>query len=267
MFGREREKFKSDENKLLIAKVIDKYKFSKTKNKITYTDFLTISEISIIKKFLKQENIKNYIFFGGRKDADRNVLIFYPEKIIDNTTDIIQKNYKNIFQVIRIKLPNNIKYEHREFLSGIMKIGIKREKFGDIIVTEYGADIIVLTEISKILMDNLKNLTRFKKAEITLENIENLTIVENQFEELNIIVNSIRLDAFVSGLARCSRSGAEELIKQGKVLLNSINEFKSSKKININDIITIRGKGKFIFEEIEKQTKSGKFLLKIKKYK
>ena len=110
MFGREREKFKSDENKLLIAKVIDKYKFSKTKNKITYTDFLTISEISIIKKFLKQENIKNYIFFGGRKDADRNVLIFYPEKIIDNTTDIIQKNYKNIFQVIRIKLPNNIKY-------------------------------------------------------------------------------------------------------------------------------------------------------------
>ena len=48
---------------------------------------------------------------------------------------------------------------------------------------------------------------------------------------------------------------------------NSINEFKFSKKIELNDIITIRGKGKFIFEGIEKETKSGKLLVNIKKYK
>ena len=47
---------------------------------------------------------------------------------------MIEKNYGKILEVIRIKLPNNIKYEHREFLSGIMKLGIKREKIGDIII-------------------------------------------------------------------------------------------------------------------------------------
>ena len=36
---------KIEENKLLIAKVVDKFEFSKTKNKITYTDFLNMAEI------------------------------------------------------------------------------------------------------------------------------------------------------------------------------------------------------------------------------
>lgn len=57
------------------------------------------------------------------------------------------------------------------------------------------------------------------------------------------------------------------MIEEGIVFINSINEFKSSKKIEINDIITIRGKGKFIFEGIEKETKSGRLLVNIKKYK
>ena len=56
-------------------------------------------------------------------------------------------------------------------------------------------------------------------------------------------------------------------IEQGKVFINSINEYKYSRKININDIITIRGKGKFIYTGIEKETKSGKLLVNIKKYK
>ena len=240
MFEKAREKYKDGEYKILIAKIIDKYNFSKTKNKITY------------------------VFYGVKNQADRNSLIFYPEKI---SKEMVEKNYTKIFEVIRIILPNNIKYEHREFLSGIMKLGIKREKFGDILVTEYGADIIVFSEISKILLEDLKTLTRFKKSDISIVNIGELMQKEIEFEELEIIVSSIRLDNFVSELAKCSRAQASELIKTGRVFLNYINEFKDSKRINQKDIITIRGKGKFIFEDIEKETKSGRLLIKIKKYK
>ena len=264
MFEKSREKYKNNESKLLIAKVIDKYEFCKNKNKITYTDFLNISEISVIKKILREEKIDNFIFCGGRENSDRSILIFYPEKF---TREMVEKNYCNILQVIRIKLPNDIKYEHREFLSGIMKLGIRREKFGDIIVTDSGADIVVLSEISSILIQGLNNLTRFKKSEITLENINDLKMLDTQFETLKIIVASNRLDNFVSELSRCSRTKASEIIKEGKAFVNSINEFKDSKKININDIITIRGKGKFIFDSIEKTTKNGNLLLNIRKYK
>ena len=264
MFELSREKYKNSEYKLLIAKVIDKYEFSKTRNKITYTDFLNISEISIIKKMLKEESVSNFVIYGGKEETDRSILIFYPEKF---SKEMVEKNYEKIFEVIRIKLPNNIRYEHREFLSGIMKLGIKREKFGDIIVTDYGADIIVLSEISEILSNDLKTLTRFRKSEITVENIKDLKNIKTEFELVNIIVSSIRLDNFVAELAKCSRGTAEEIINEGRVFLNSINEFKTSKKININDIITIRGKGKFIFDGIEKETKSGRYLLNMRKYK
>ncbi len=264
MFERAREKYKNSEYKLLIAKVIDKYEFSKTKNKITYTDFLNISEISVIKKVLKEENVSNFVIYGGKEETDRSLFIFYPEKF---SKEMVEKNYEKIFEVIRIKLPNNIKYEHREFLSGIMKLGIKREKFGDILVTDFGADIIVLSEISKVLLNDLKTLTRFRKSELTIESIRSLSDIETEFENVNIIVSSIRLDNFVAELANCSRNNSEEIINEGRVFINSINEFKASKKININDIITIRGKGKFIFDGIEKETRSGRYLLNMRKYK
>lgn len=255
---------KLNDNKLLVAKIKDKYEFSKTRNKITYTDFLNISEINIAKKFLIENKIKNYIFFGGKIEADRQILIFYPEKF---SVDMVEKNFEKILEVIEIKLPNNIQYEHREFLSGIMKLGIKREKFGDILVREYGADIISLSEVTNYLISGLKDLTRFRKSEIRAKNINELKDIELEFENINIIVSSIRLDNFVSELAKCSRSKAEILIEEGKVFINSINEFKPAKKINKNDIITIRGRGKFIFDNIEKETKKGKFLINLRKYK
>lgn len=264
MFEKSREKYKNNENKLLVAKIIDKIEFCRTKNKIIYTDFLDISELSVAKKVLSEEKISNYIIYGGRENADRNIIIFYPEKF---SKEMVGKNYNKILEVIRIKLPNNIKYEHREFLSGIMKLGIKREKFGDILVTSAGADIVSLCDVSKYLQEGLQDLTRFKKSTITIQNINNIEVIENQYEDLKIIVSSMRLDNFVSELAKCSRTRASEIIEEGKVFLNSINEFKESKKIELNDIITIRGKGKFIFSEIEKETKSGKFLVNIKKYK
>ena len=264
MFEKAREKYKNSEYKIIIAKMIDKYNFCKAKNKIAYTDFLNISEISIIQKVLDEEKIKNYVFYGGKEETERSILIFYPEKF---SKEIVEKNYEKILEIIRIKLPNSVKYEHREFLSGIMKLGIKREKFGDIIVTDSGADIIVLSEISKILQEDLKTLTRFKKSEINILSIKELMNIKPEFENIKIIVSSMRLDNFVSELARTSRLVSQELIKEGKVFINSINEFKDSKKININDKIVIRGKGKFIFDSIERETKSGKFLINLRKYK
>ncbi len=264
MFEKAREKYKDSEFKILVAKVIDKYEFCKTKNKITFTDFLNISEISVVEKILKEENIDNYVFFGGKKASDRSILIFYPQKI---SKEMLEKNYEKILNVIRIELPHNIRYEHREYLSGIMKLGIKREKFGDILVNENGADIVSLAEISDYLVNGLRDLTRFQKSKISIANINELKNVETEFEDFGIIVSSIRLDNFVAELANCSRSKAEEIIEIGKVFINSINELKPSKKIVLNDIITIRGKGKFIFCGVEKETKSGRYLLNMKKYK
>lgn len=253
-----------NEQKLLESKINDKYKFAISRNKITYTDFLNLSEKNIAEKYLMEHHIKNYQFFGGNgEDSDRNILIFYPEKFSE---EMIQKSIDNIISGIRINLPKELKYEHRIYLSGIIKLGIKREKVGDILVRENGADLIVLNEISEFLINNLKQLTRFKSTNIEKIKINDIKIQEKEFEEFNIIVSSMRLDNFVAELAHTSRAKAEEILNEQRVFVNYSLEIKESKKIQIGDVINIRGKGKYIVGDILKSTKSNKIKLMIKKY-
>ncbi len=256
-------KDKKEEDKLLIAKLEDKVQFCNSKNKITYTDFMQLEEKSIAKKFLNQNRIENYFFFGGAENSDREILVFFPDKL---NQELARKSLSEVLKVIRINLPLEQDYEHREYLSGIMKLGVKREKFGDIIVRRNGADIVVLSEISSYFLNNLKELTRFRKADISLVSILDLHKKEDYFENLKIIISSIRLDNFVAELSKVSRGKAQEILKEGRVFINGINEIKESKKLQIGDKITIRGKGKFIFEGIERETKSNKIVVNINKY-
>lgn len=255
---------KSNERKLLEAKIRDQYKFAVSKNKITYTDFLNMADRSVAEKLLKEEKITNYIFFGGNvENSDRNILIFYPDKF---SIEMVEKNYSKILAILRIDLPKDLNYEHRIYLSGIMKLGIKREKVGDILVRDHGADIITFCEMADYLKNNLENLTRFKSANIDITSINDVKYQEKKFEEFTIIVSSMRLDNFVSELARTSRTKALEIINQQKVFVDYTMETKFSKKINIGNVINIRGKGKFIVGEIDHKTKSDKYVINIKKY-
>lgn len=254
---------KNDRKQYQCEKVSDKIEFCRTRNKIVNTDFLDIASKSEAQEVLFKEKFKNYFFEGGKENSDRSILVLYPDKI---TEDMARKNIENILEVIRIKLPKELKYEHRDYLSGIMKLGLRREKFGDIIVNDNGADIVVLKEIAEYLKNSLQELTRFRKAQIDIISILELQNVETIFEEFTIIVSSLRLDNFVTELAKCSRTRAEEIISEQRVYINSILAEKSSKKINIGDIITIRGKGKFIFDEIKRETKSDRLVLGLKKY-
>lgn len=264
MFEKNGRKFEKEENKLLVAKAIDKYKQAIRSNKITYTEFLTGNEIKIIEKAFIEERINDYIIYGAHEDADRNIIVFYPEKF---TEEIIFSNFKNILKLIRISFPKEITFEHREILSGIMKLGIKRERFGDIIVYDTGCDIVCFDDMAKILESNLKELTRFRKSKIEIKDISEIVIKENEFEDVKIIISSNRLDNFVSELARCSRTKANEIIEEGRVFINNVNEFKYSKKLQIGDKITIRGKGKFIYENDESKTRSDRIVVLLKKYK
>lgn len=254
--------YKNEEDKLLVAKVLDKFTIANTKNKITNTDFLDLRQINLIEKLLKQIRCQNYICFGGYENAERKLVIFFSDKFESN---IIEKNYNQIMSIIQITLPNELKnkYTHRDYLSGLMKIGIKREKIGDIIVYENGADIIILNEISKYVLTNIQELTRFSKSNIEINKLENIHSVEIKKEEINITVASLRLDNIVSELAKTSRTKSEEIILSGRVFLNFENEYKSAKLIKQGDIITIRGKGRFEIDSVIGNTKKGKVILKV----
>lgn len=254
------------EEKLLIAKLTDKIKECIKKNKIVNTEFLNMNQKSIVQKELNRLKEKNYIFFGGYDDAHSEVLVIYPQKF---DIEIVKANMKNIIKVINIKLPKELigKYEHKNYLSAVMIQGLERERIGDIIVHDDEAYIIVLKENAEYLKNSLKELTRFKKSQIEIIDFENIRTKPQDFEEFNIKVASNRIDAIVAEIGKTSRNKAEEYIDSKRVSINYQEESKYTRNVRENDVIVIRGEGKFIIENIGEKNSKGRLPINIKKYK
>ena len=237
-------KYSNEEDRLFVAKIIDKINFAKTRNQIVASDFLDMYQKKIAQEVINIVKGQNYKFYYACEEAEKVMLIFYPDKY----TDLFENerfNYSQFVKLIRIKLPNELKgtYSHKDYLSGIMKLGIKREKLGDILVFEDGADIVASFEICEYVREpNVKK------------------------EEIRIVVPSLRLDAIVAELAKCSRNVANEIIENQRVFINYENESRSSKLLSEGDVIVIRGKGKFIVKLINGETRKGKLSVTIEHY-
>lgn len=256
---------KSEKDKLLISKVKDKIKFCETKNKIQTTDFLDQMEQKIVEKYLRTQKISNYFYTGGFEEAERKILILYPEKLENMLSNIDLNEYIN---VIRIILPNemNGEYSHRNYLGGLMKLGIAREKVGDILVDDNGADILVSPEVLKFLLTNISSLTRFSKSKIEKIELKDLRKIEVKKEIITITIPSMRLDNIVAELAKCSRGKANEILEQERVLVNYEIVTKASKEIKEKDTITIRGKGRVVIKNIVGNSRKGRLFVEVEKF-
>lgn len=257
--------YRKQEDKICLSQVLDKIEFCNTRERLESTDFLDMYQVSLVENFLRKIQFKNYKLFGGYEEAERKILIIYPDKYDEN---MIAKNYNKLLKVVRVNLPQEEhgNYSHRNYLGGIVKLGLKREKVGDIIVANEGSDIITAQDFAEILKQQLPSLTRFEKSDIEIVELNNLNKKEVQKEVVKIIVPSLRLDNFVSDLARTSRSKAAQIIDQERVFINGQNETKASKQVKLNDVITIRGKGRFVVTGFEGTTRSGRTVVIIEKY-
>lgn len=258
-------KYSEKEDKIFVSQIIDKINLSLKRNKIETTDFIDVRQQQIAMNVFKFMDVNNYIFNGLFEEAERKIIMIYPEKF---NSEIVNKNIENYVKIISIKLSEEMygKYTHRDYLGGIVKLGIEREKIGDIIVVPKGADIIVKKESVDFLMQNLSSLTRFGKSEISICEIENLKRVEVKKEEMQIIVSSLRLDNVLSEIIRTSRSKAVEYIESERVYVNYKCEIKKTKNINSGDVISVRGKGRFVIKEFISKTKSGRDVIVVEKF-
>lgn len=260
-------KMTNDEDRILASRLFDKIEFCTKRNSVQYTEFLDMRQRQLLEKILHDIKYSNYIAYGGFKTAERTVLIFYPPKL----EEIFAENrfdFNTIFTVINITLPNELKgmYSHRTYLSGIIKTGIKREKIGDILSNKDGASIIVLKESVEYVISGLKELTRFGKSEFKELRLEDLKIEEPKTITTDVIIPSMRIDSLVSEMIRTSRAKAAEIIKVERVFVNHELVVKSSKEVKENDIVTIRGKGRFRVGAILNSTRKGNLVVQIEKY-
>ncbi len=245
-----------DKNQILnMRRLMDKIEIVLNKNSIQTTDFLDPYERRLSRSILNKFIDIKYEEIGGIDEAERKIIIIYPPYI--QIEDI-----NNCIIALSIEI-NNRNLSHRDFLGGILNLGINRSKVGDILIHEEYTQVIVKREIVDYI---LVNLTKIGKHKVKVKEISLNSLKKAEVEYLirKDTISSLRLDVLISSALNLSRNISQRLITSGRVKVNWEPIDKISKSIKEGDIISVKGYGRFILSSIGGTSKKGKINVQLK---
>ncbi|MDF2541973.1 MAG: hypothetical protein K0S47_1691 [Herbinix sp.] len=227
-----------------------------------FTDFLNLNEQNIFYSMKHELSMIKYFTYGGYSQAERKILCFCGDYDISDETDV---DYP--IRCVKI-IPTNKKFSdtltHRDFLGAILNLGLDRSKIGDILINENEGYLFCSTSISSFIADNL-NKVKHTVVSCSLIEAQDFDYRPN-VKELTGTVSSVRLDSILSVAFQTSRSSLIGLIEGGKVFVNGKEVISNSYTLKEQDIVSVRGMGKFIYQGTSKVTKKGRIGVKISLY-
>lgn len=252
----------SGDDRLTLAKILDKMGQAERKNIPVATDFLSPREQAMSSDVLHltgwPEN--QTMFWGGADAAERKVLLFLPDWLSPAyATDEVP------LRVIHCTFRPEFHLSHRDFLGALMGLGVVREKVGDIYVGQDQCDLIVLDTVCEFLLQNFDQAGR-AKLQVTEIDIGTLEIPETKCEIVRDTVMSLRLDSVASGGFKLSRTKAASLIQGGRVQVNWRDCVKPDRLLVKGDLISARGYGKIELYEVGGVSRKGRTAIQIKRY-
>ncbi|MBZ4291567.1 RNA-binding protein, partial [Streptococcus pneumoniae] len=99
------------------------------------------------------------------------------------------------------------------------QLGIERKLFGDILVDEERAQIMINQQFLLLFQDGLKKIGRIPVSLEERPFTEKIDKLE-QYRELDLSVSSFRLDVLLSNVLKLSRNQANQLIEKKLVQVN-----------------------------------------------
>lgn len=252
----------NDEERLLLARLLDKLTLADMRDIPAYTGFLSPKEQVLSEMLINACKVRKYIFYGGYDGAERNICVFLPQW--QEPQDWISSEYCPL-RVLRCFWPKEIELTHRDFLGAVLGLGIDREKIGDILVRDDKCDIIMLEDVAEYLQYNLLKVGR---AHVKSEEIpsDSLCLPQKRTKIIKDTVNSLRLDAVAASGFSLARAKAAQLISAGRVQLNHLECIKPDRTVSAGDVISCKGYGKFILKQEAGTTKKGRIIIEIERY-
>ena len=232
---------------------------------VTSTPFLDMAERDALGSALRGCGAR-HVFFGGYADAERTLCIFLPD-YVDDAEAFFNENPDDCpMSVLRCKCrAGSPALGHRDYLGSLMALGIKREKVGDIVVYDGGADIVILKDIEKFLISEYKSAGRVN-FETKIVVISDILLPEVKTELFRGTVASPRLDNLISEAFSLSRDAAAEAIEGGLVFVDGTKNIKTDARVAEGAKLVLRGKGKVIFKSVAGETRRGRLSVILEKY-
>lgn len=219
----------------------------------TNSCFLTPAEQQILRSNTSQSTV---VFHGGGEDCDRKCAFFLPSWLEPEDLDP-----GTVISALRISSPFG-NPNHRDYLGSILGLGVKRECLGDIRIFDNIAYLYCLQNIADFLSLNLEKVGRnsVKTAIIPLSEVPALN---RRYKSVVFSVSSLRLDSICSGMFGLSRSAANAQILQGNVTVNYFPCTKPDYFLHLEDIISLRGRGKGTFAELQGTSRKGRLRVRV----
>ena len=263
------------EETILIKRFIELSRLADKRYTQNFTSFLNLNEQSLFYANRKEYMDTPYSIYGGYQDAERKMVCFHGGMIPENATflsgseiEIDTKDLAKLYPISCVHIsPLHAKFSddlnHRDFLGAILNLGIDRSRVGDIFLKENEGYVFCDTNIANFIVDSL---TKIKHTNVTCDLTSEEFTITPSFITIHGTITSVRLDAIIATAFQCSRSGIVGLISGGKVFVNGKEITSSSYVLKEGDIVSVRGKGKFIYEGTTYVTKKGRYSITVKRY-
>ncbi len=278
---------KNDADSIVVARALDKLRESEYAPAVT--DFMTPAEkCTVYSELSRLGEAEKCFFWGGYPEAERCMAVFLPDWYLPENPPIHQMPTDGEraayfarylaassslsladelpISSLRIKGSGFKCLSHRDFMGGILSLGIERSVVGDIaVVSEAEAVVFVHDRIREYILDNLTKIGRDGvRTELIPPNTEQT--ISRSMEEIVINISSPRLDVVVKAITGKSREVSAETVRAGFVELSYRTVENVSEEVKTGDVISVRGYGKYITGDIIGQTKSGRLKMILKKY-
>jgi RNA-binding protein YlmH len=233
------------------------------KHIVKQTDFLDPRQQHILDMLVRRNSLCHSKVDGGQPATERKRALIGRDYL-----DLEQEPAQVSLLEIR---SDDIKFrdlQHGDFLGALLGLGIKRGKVGDI---HYHADkavchVFVAAEIAEFIR---LQLSQVHKVHVLTEIVasEKFESADKLLEEQVLSVASLRLDGIVSDVIRLSRAKTLPPIKAGRCRVNWRVVEDPSYLLKAGDVVSLQGFGRFEVLEVVGQSKSGRFRLRVGKYR
>lgn len=243
------------EDRLLLARILDKYQQSQRRNIPVSTEFLSPREQAMAEAVLRTAGVRaGYAFDGGYEAAERKVLLFLPDWA-EGELAFLRADFHGPDSALT----------HRDILGSLMGLGVERDRLGDILVSPHSADIIAAPSLRDFFLREWGEAGRVRLSVAEIGR-EELILPQVQVKLIRDTVSSLRLDAVTATAFSMSRGRAAELIAAGRVNLDHAPCLKPDKPVAEGAVLTARGFGRARLREVGGLSKKGRTGITIERY-
>lgn len=249
---------RGSEEREIGARILDTAEAAIKREAPVNTDFLDPFAQTVSQGILGSIPEVSYQVFGGYPRAERKRLVVFPEYYL---TQLVSDPI-GALEITTDGFAASL--SHRDYLGAIVGTGLSREKVGDILLTDGGAHVVVAQEITGFLGEAL---THVGSVPVTVNEIdpEALEVEPERVREIRTTVASMRLDAIAASGFGTSRSKIVRMIKSDRIKVNWQSTTNPARTIEVGDVISMRGRGRVIVEEVTGTTKKGRFGVMLKR--